>query len=493
MNNSKTLRQEKAISIWKDNNCKGTFQHIMRFGKTREIEMVISRTRVNHPDKRIVLLVPTDIAYQNVKHISKSNNVECYTLFTFTNMFNEPTFNREMFLLIIDEIHKFITPKNVNLLKALKASYKLGLTGSNLSIEDKKILKDINFPVIDVISEEEAIYRKWITEFDEYNVAIQLSESDKIRYKDMNDNIDKIVENFKLVYKKVNTLFGKPIFSSDFELLNSMYCGKPILNSNFQRVGFITPNQLRLIVADIMGYKKDGVITNDYTRKLQIYYNPNNLEQLAKTYNKCVVNRNNFLKHNVNKVNAIIELSKLYPRPTIVYNDSIDMIEQLYDSLTIPRVKYHSQIESCHLLDEKGDVILYKSGENKGTPKLFGKTTLKKLAIDSIINGDALYLITGRSLNESLNLPNIEYIICTSGDTNPNTYDQRVARGKTIDSNNLNKKCTIINLFIDDFFLYDTFVRSRDKEKLQLRQTNVKNVVWLENLDDLVCITKNNA
>jgi superfamily II DNA or RNA helicase len=92
-----------------------------------------------------------------------------------------------------------------------------------------------------------------------------------------------------------------------------------------------------------------------------------------------------------------------------------------------------------------------------------------------------------------LNIPNIECIICTSGDINPSTYDQRVARGKTIDFLNVDKKCTIINLFIDDFILNDEYVSSRDKEKLESRQINVKNAIWLENIQDLFATIKNNA
>ena len=88
-------------------------------------------------------------------------------------------------------------------------------------------------------------------------------------------------------------------------------------------------------------------------------------------------------------------------------------------------------------------------------------------------------------------MPNIECIICTAGDINPQTYEQRVARGKTIDSTNNNKRCIIINLFIDDFILNNEFISSRDKEKLETRQINNKNVVWLENIDDLFASIKN--
>ena len=69
LDKSKSLRQEQAIQSWLDNGCNGTFNQVMRFGKTREIELVVERTLRKDNTKKILLLVPTDIAYQNVKYI----------------------------------------------------------------------------------------------------------------------------------------------------------------------------------------------------------------------------------------------------------------------------------------------------------------------------------------------------------------------------------------------------------------------------------------
>ena len=224
---------------------------------------------------------------------------------------------------------------------------------------------------------------------------------------------------------------------------------------------------------------------------MQKFWNPDNIQELAKSYLKSVAARNNYLKHNVAKVNAVLNILKLTQDSTIVYNDSIEMIEQLFDNLNPKHtVKYHSQIESIPMYYDNGEVITYLSGERKGQVKLFGKTTIKKLAIERMKSGEALYLITGKSLNESLDIPNIKYIICTAGDTNPQTYEQRVARGKTINSKDANKRAIIINLYIDDFYLDFELVNSRDKEKLIIRQANVKNTIWLENINELFDILK---
>jgi len=492
LDESKSLRQEQGISIWKTNQCNGTLNYIMRFGKTRIIELVVKRTLDVNSSKKIILLVPTDIAYQNVKYIVEGYKIECHTINTMINLLKNKT-DLSCYILIIDEIHKFTNDKTINFLKKIKSQFKLGLTGSTLTKDQKKVLKQIGFPVIDTIYEEEAIEKQWISDYEEYNVAVDISENDKIHYKLLSDAITNISDNFKGLYIKVNKLFMKHHFGGDFDLIQSLYTGKKILDYNFKQVGYIKPDELRTIVCHMQGFRRDAIISNDYTERIQTFWNPNNIEELAKSYIKCVGTRNAYLKHNVSKVNAVLELSQIIDKSTIIYNDSIDMIDQLYNTIKRPSVKYHSAIEPVVKYYDNGQPICYLSGERAGEVKMFGAATQKRDAIEAMISGEALYLITGRSLNESLNIPNVEFIICTSGDTNSSTYEQRTARGKTIDNNNANKKATVINLFINDYNLNDTFVVSRDKQKLITRQTNVKNVIWVENISDMICIIKNNT
>lgn len=492
LDESKSLRQEQGISIWKQNQCNGTLNYIMRFGKTRVIQLVVERTLSKQLDKKIILLVPTDIAYQNVRYIVEQTKIECHTINTFVNLIKGGV-DMNCYLLIIDEIHKFTSDKTINFLKKIKSQFKLGLTGSTLTKEQLRTLKQIGFPVIDTITEDEAIENKWIADYNEYNVAVDISDNDKIHYKLLSDAITNISDNFKGIYIKVNKLFEKHHFGGDFELIQSLYTGKKILDYNFKQVGYIEPDKLRQIVCHIQGFRRDAIISNEYTERIQTFWNPSNIEEQAKAYIKCINNRNAYLKHNVSKVNAVLELSNVIDKPTIIYNDSIDMIDQLYSTIKRPSVKYHSAIEPIVKYYDNGQPICYLSGERQGEVKMFGATTQKRDAIDAMINGDVTYLITGRSLNESLNIPNVEYVICTSGDTNPSTYEQRTARGKTIDNNNNKKVATVINLFINDYNLNNSLVLSRDKQKLVTRQANVKNVVWVENIDDMICIIKNNT
>ena len=106
LDNSKSIRQEEGISIWKANGFQGTLQYVMRFGKTRIIELIVQRTRQKecNINKRIIVLTPTDIASKNVSYICKNYDCESYTITALNNAINQGL-NTEGYLLIIDEIH----------------------------------------------------------------------------------------------------------------------------------------------------------------------------------------------------------------------------------------------------------------------------------------------------------------------------------------------------------------------------------------------------
>lgn len=488
--NSKTKRQLIAIERWHSNRDVGCFQHTMRFGKTREICMVCSEYRETHQTERIIVLAPTEIAYSNLEKHLKPFNVELMTLRQFTSKSKE-FIKVNCGLLIIDEIHAFLKDAPIKVIKGISAKCRLGLTGSNLTANQKYELRMMGFPVIDVITEEEATFNKWIVESDEYNISIAIDDRDKLRMRDMTIRIKDIKDSFYGLDSRLNQAFKRNIFKSVFDLIQSCVIDKGIQDPNtFKIVETIEAKKIRQLCSLFKGYHPAMNVTNEVEAKIKANWSFENVQKISKEYVDLVRERNTFLKYNRYKIDAVLKLSNAFKVPTIVYNDSIPMIDHLYDCMTVPRVRYHSALESIPMVDDKGEPVCYKSGSREGEQKIMGLSGQKKLAINSISDGRAMYLLTGKSLNESLNLPMIEQIICTSGDTNPNTYDQRVARGKTINEKDSSKRCTIINLFIDDFFYQDTFVSSRDREKLVIRQENVKDVIWFENIDDFLATFK---
>lgn len=294
--------------------------------------------------------------------------------------------------------------------------------------------------------------------------------------------ISETLETFGGLHKVINQEFRNKVFDSDFALVLASFTGYNYKDRNGSST-FIKPTVIRNMLASLMGWTRDMPLDNDYNKRINNLWNPDNIYERAKKFKDFVRQRNDILIHNRPKINAVIEILKTNSVPTICFNESIAMVTDLADYFSKDGIPFHSAIESRYVINpETGVPYTYKNGE----PKRLGKTSLKKLAIEGIKNGTYKYLFTAQSLNEGLTIENIEQVITTGGSCNSNTHGQRVARGKTYNYMNPNKNCVIINLYIDDFKIGDKDVRSRDKQKLTQRQQDSENVpIWVNDISEI--------
>ena len=232
-----------------------------------------------------------------------------------------------------------------------------------------------------------------------------------------------------------------------------------------------------------MGWDRDMDLSNDKNKEINLYWNPNNLYERCKEFKQFVQDRNEILINNNEKLQIILQLTENNTSPTIIYNSSIDFVNTIASAIGEQAIQYHSKMKSTPIFDpEAQDFIRHKNGR----VKTFGATRLKTKAIEGIQSGKYLYLVTVKSLDEGLDIPELEKVIITAGSANPIQQIQRSARGKTISSNE-NKVTKIYNLYIEDFISeFGELIRSRDKSKLIERQKSYKHSVkWLTSVDDL--------
>lgn len=480
---TKSERQEICINKWKNNLGRGTLNLIMRFGKTRVAQLISERCNYKVPDCKIIIIVPNDITLQNAKqNMVVNENTKVYTFNSYLNHIKESGNHDECYLLIIDEVHKLLNLDLYNHIALIKSKFMLALTGAVLSKIDNSKLNALNCPVIDYIGENEALKEKWIADYREYNLAVELDENEKERYAKFTELISESLSAFNGVQNRINTTLGIKLFDSPFALLLSCFVGKTYKDKN-GRTNFIKPTVLRNMCADLQGWNKDLDMTVEYNQQLDKYWNPDNIYERAKIFKSYIKSRNDILIHNRAKKDCVIKLLDRFNLPTICFNESIAMVDELADHYPTDGIPYHSAIESRYVINkETGDY--YRT--LKGEPKTFGKIGLKKLAIEGMKNGDYKYLFTAKSLVEGTTIENIEMIITTGGSTNPNTHDQKVARGKTYDYANPNKVCIIVNLYIDDFKIDDKEVLSQDKKKLIMRQSQSQIMpIWVQNIEQI--------
>jgi len=480
---SKSKRQEEGIQIWRKNKGIGILNYTMQFGKSKIAQMIVDRFLAINKEAIIYVVTPNEITQKNMymwlNDLTKKESVQ--TMYSMSNMIAEKG-EIQCDLLIVDEIHKFLNPSGLKVLMYVKSHFRLGLTGTVMSKEDIKLLVNQGFPIIDTITEDEALANHWISSFKEYNLAVELEEHDKQKYASFSQPIMETLSMFKGMAGMINKRESMPIFKDDFNLIMSAFVGTNYHN-RYGVPSFLKPDLIRNIIANNMGWKKDLDLTIPFNAERDRLWNPNNIYERVKIFKQYVAKRNLILVHNKVKLNAVLEILKDNPVTTICFNESTEMVDDIVDMLPGEAIGYHSNIETRNIIDENGDLILDK----KGNPKKFGKISLKKIAIEGIKSGKFKYLITAKSLNESLSLPIIRQVITTGGSTSPTEYAQRNARGKTIDIYDPDKITTIINIYVDDFIIgKDIEVKSRDKQKLIERQSKSENLItWIDNVSQI--------
>lgn len=489
---SKLARQEEALIKWRNKGGIGTLDIVMRFGKTRIGLMAIDRMSNVNPKLDCIVVTPSvtvkeEWTNQILEYDEKITMISPYVRIYTANQLLDENLNIKSDLLIIDEVHKFTSDQRLRILRGdiIKYKYLMCLTGSmpGGSMREKIISYA---PIVDTITEKEALDKGWISQFIEFNIPLQFPDNDKIEYREYSTLIKQVLYKFKDLYKLFRLGSGKLLYDSDFDLIMACYSGKQIVLSNGDKY-YMKPELCR-----------EGIITKlSWNEDLAKEWSDEFIKGLAYKFNKAMTKRNELLINNIVKLDAVINIFKHNQVPTICFNESTAFADIVTDAINnnINRIAicYHSNIETAPIIDPTtGDWFRYgERSVNKGKVKKFGKDSLRKLAIEGMTNGTYRFLATARAFDEGLTLPSIEQVITTAGTANPMQYAQRNARGKTVDIYNPNKVTKIYNLYFDDFNIITEdgeleLVKSRDKTKLYLRQDKNRDRVVELYLSDLL-------
>lgn len=447
----------------------GTYHYVQRFGKTLSGLKVMKRFSTNKPKGSIIVLVPSAyIKGMWVDEISRFgytfNNV---TVISAASAILQDSINCD--LLIVDEIHKFTSKERIKLINKTIINYTfiLGLTGSYPN--DSTISKYA--PVIDTITEAEAIEEGWISKFIEYNIGLELTEADKVEYAKYSTIMFEVMSTFKGLNDIIKNNDGTPFFTSDLDLIISCYRGKSAGKNQY-----IQSTYIREVVASKMGWEPDLDLSSGYNKQREDYWNPDAIKDRCSNYYKAMRSRSLIHNYNEVKLKAVLEIYARFNSDTImIFSENAEFADVISDAInnkfkTNKAVSYHSTIDSKPLKNFINNKLFRTKA---GVVKKFGKKKQLDYIVSMLKIGYYTCISTVKALDEGFNVDNINLIITTSGTANPTQYSQRSARGKTIDRYNINKRTVIINLYFDDFMTivdgeYRQFM-SRDKAKLYYR------------------------
>ena len=492
---SKTERQALGASKWAKAGGKGTLLYYMRFGKTLSAISIIQKVLVKDATRSVIIAVPSEIvrgvwvAALNTYVQSNTlnlNRIKILTIHQFEEYDGINTANCT--LLVVDEIHMFCSPKGRKMIDKTNCNYKfiLGLTGTFPSGEPKEFLMK-HCPIIDSIPKQVAIANGWIATTMEYNVPLQLNDTDINRYVKHSEPIREILELFK---GKSNLLMlhGKKMFDNDYALITGCYAGITVRALDGVKQ-YVHASKVRELLAMAIGWTCTLDLGLPHNQNINVNWHPESIKENAVQFNEHVRLRTEIINNNDIKIDAAVAIFKANPVPTICFSESTEFADRLADRINdlFPgkAICYHSNIESTPLIDPTtGLFITYKNGKIK----MFGKDKIKQRAIEGLRSGEFWFLSTVRAVDQGLDVPEIAQVIIASGTLNPLQHAQRSARASTIDIKNINKVALIINLYFDDMITTDNKVyASRDKIKLKARQYNSRyEVHWLGNVDNFI-------
>lgn len=492
LNFDKADRQKKSAIRWRDSGGKGCLHLTPRFGKTfLSIEYIINPYLAANRESICVIITPSEAILLNWK-----DNLESYC--EYNDRVHLVTINylvinnieSECGLLVVDELHKFTTSDYLSYIigDKIKHKFRLGLTGTYPF--DNKVIKEY-YPIVDTITEKEAIENCWIAPFIEYNILLNLHPADKEKYVIYSARINEIIYSFKDLHKLFVREANRLMFEGEFDLICACHSGFKTTSLTGEDM-YITYDRLCNTLSTMLGWNINLNIAEEKNKILHENWSPIAIHAKAKTFMEYIRLRNDILIDNDVKLEAVLKIIEYNKTSTICFNESTKFADKIADAINLKfedynAVCYHSNIDSRSMIDpETGRPFTYKAGDRAGLPKILGKTSIKKLIIEWSRKGYYKFISTAKALDEGIDIPIIDQIICTAGTTNPITYQQRTARGKTIDIYNPNKLTKIFNLVFDDFDNNGEIIKSRDKSKLMLRQKKSANIVtWIKSIEDL--------
>jgi superfamily II DNA or RNA helicase len=461
----KTLRQRNSIVTTADNHYNGILNLCIRFGKTR-VGLLIAQEYMNKFKARVIVLVPS-LAIKETWLAEKdkcgiTEDIIIITIGSLVGLNNTINVN----LLIVDECHRFTSDIWYQFINGNRIKYDniVMLSGSLPSGDKLNMLTKIA-PIIDTITEQEAMENQWVSEYIEFNIPLEFSESDKNKYSDLTKVISLTMNKYRNLYKYIQ-FENEIIFRDDLDLILACNDGK-----NSKAFGHISSESIRNAISSKMNNAD--------------YWTPDEILTDSIYFKQAMDRRNVLMASNKMKLDAVLYIVSLLDTSILCFSEFTNFADTIAISINKAGLKkavsYHNKVKSAPLIDPTTNTYFtYSTGLKANEPKLFSAKKQLEYYI-AAFNARKLDLISAvKSLDEGVTIETLDAIIITSGSQNVIQYKQRTGRGKTYKQDKVTR---IYNLYFEDFYIGDELVKSRDKAKLYSRQFNSENIKNISILD----------
>lgn len=388
-NEVKDKIQKIGVNKWYLNGCRGTLALATGVGKSR-CGVLASQWLVGfRPDARILILTPTQTIRDGWRDEFKkwgSEDIFTYNVGCECIQTAYKHVDREYDFVICDEVHNYLSSgEEYEYFKFFENNTIHRILGLSATI-DKDLLPRLNTiaPIVYSIDTAKAVELGLISPFTIYNIPVELTSYEKNKY----DVIDsEFHSTFQLFNRDLNLMFKC--------LKDKAFFQRHLIN----RFGL-----------------------NIYNRQ-EIDETVKKYESYPYRCNKAMRERKEIIYSAENKINAIVEISKMFgKRNGVIFSQTAKSADKISSLVGDICVSEHSGIKP----KKKRTENLRKYGDRR--------TKVRRIS-------------AVKSLNEGANLPGTDFIIVGSGTSKLGTFLQRVGRAVRFEEG---KQADIIRVYVRD-------------------------------------------
>lgn len=435
---SKLARQKLIVRNFYSSNESGIAVCPTGFGKTY-VGYLIAKELIEKRDSYktdIKVIAPNQVILGQWKKLA-ADYEQFITYYTVKYLQDNPAIVLTGDLVIFDEIHEFYTDERIDYVigKKCNASRKLGLTATVYDRHNRhnRVLEEM--PIFDSVSEKEAVENNWIANFIQFNIGVDFAdESRQEDYDILSDEITKLLAKFGHSYELAKKCVGG---------------GKDKNGRDYPAIKWAT------VWAHKRGWNNSLDERIPEHAEILKQWTPNLVIGYARRLMELIRKRKGMLYNAPEKIKPIIRLFEKFDDFKIAcFGQSTLFASKLAESINNHFKQdvctiYHSNIESRPLVDPKtGDFYRYTTGMKKGQPKIFGSSSLKKMAIQAIRSGMVRGISTASALDKGFDVEDIRMAIIHSSTQNFNQQKQRTGRAKRVDYFAKNAVVIIVNVYI---------------------------------------------
>jgi superfamily II DNA or RNA helicase len=455
IDSKKLERQELGVNTWFKAGKRGTLHYFTGVGKTFTAVLIIKALFRKDDIHNIVVIVPSEeLVNQWNDVLSKSFTKKQLTLISvFTpNYVLVNDLRVQTNTIIADELHEYVSDEFFKVINGeyIRFDNTLGLTATYKDSKGRHTILQELYPIIDEITEEEALKEGYIAPYVEFNLSVRLTQEEQDKYKAYS----------KLISKGISK-FGKGGFGLAAKCLSGGYHGGKKYKGSHFVWGWAVYN----------GYNTNLDLNNPLHASINEMWNPNKIFGYASSLLNNTRKRKDLLYNAINKLEVSKELFfKFSDLKAIVFSQSTAFADKLDLTLNLTEpnssVVYHSKLQTRLLPSPKTGKLIK-----------FGAGRLKKLAISSIKSGKARGICTASSLDKGFDVQDVVLGITASGTSNFTQYKQRGGRVKRIDMFNPSKTALLVNLYVKD---------TKDEVWLKKRQSESSHkIYWVDSIDEV--------